>query len=75
MPETILVNVHADEFGTFYYDFTREGEKFECFDFPTASEAFQGARFHLRCIWENLPHQVADGLGAIYRPEWATVAA
>lgn len=62
------ITITKDEFGTFSYAFEFEGVAHACFDFPSESEAITGANAHLYMLQKRLPHEVADGLGAIYRP-------
>ena len=62
-----IITTTPDELGTWNYQFQFEGKTHKCFDFQSHKEAVEGAQSHLRCLINGWPHEVADGLGAIYR--------
>jgi hypothetical protein len=64
---TTQIAITSDEFGTFWYAFTHNGVEHTCFDFSSEKEALSGANFHFKCLVNGWAHEVADGLGAIYR--------
>lgn len=64
----VVVNITPDDYSAFSYAFDHAGTLHECHDFPSEAEALSGAHFHIQCLTQGLPHEVCDGLGAIYRP-------
>lgn len=63
----ISIAIVRDEYGTFRYSFIYGDEAHQCYDFERHEDALSGARFHIRCLAENLPYEVVDGLGAVFR--------
>ncbi len=64
---SIQIKVKEDDYGTFFYSFTFRGKEFSCYDFDSQDEAVKGAKFHIKCLFNDWLHDVSDGLGAIYR--------